>query len=483
MGMTFATLGLAPEVQKAVAEQGYENPTAIQSQAIPVILTGQDVLGAAQTGTGKTAAFTLPILTKIIRHASTSVSPARHPIRVLILAPTRELVDQVYDNVATYSKYTGLRSHVVYGGVDIKAQIPALRNGVEVLVATPGRLLDHIQQKNINLSQVEILVLDEADRMLDMGFILDIREIFKLCTNRKQTLLFSATFAPEIVKLSNEFMNNPVKIEVARQNSANESVKQELHPVESGRKRALLAHLIRIHAMTQVIVFCRTKIGAEQVSRDLKRAGFNCEAIHGDRDQKARTEALNKFKAGETKVLVATDVAARGLDVTDLPFVVNFELPTNPEDYVHRIGRTGRAGATGIAISLVAPEEDKAYNGIKALLKRDLPLIPVPGFSPGTIQIIDERESTRERIGSDRGERGASRGGARNERDRFGKRDSHVRDAAVREGVPTGDRMPSRAARDAMDIPALPNDLPKLPKRAPQIAALFLPKRPPLGQE
>ncbi|WP_047395635.1 DEAD/DEAH box helicase [Chitinibacter sp. ZOR0017] len=458
--MTFATLGLAPEVLKAVAEQGYENPTPIQQQAIPVVITGQDVLGAAQTGTGKTAAFTLPILTRMMRHANTSVSPARHPTRVLMLTPTRELADQVYDNVALYSKHTGLRSHVVYGGVDIKGQIPALRAGVEILVATPGRLLDHIQQKNINLSQVEIIVLDEADRMLDMGFIPDIREIFKLCTSRKQTLLFSATFAPEIVKLSNDFMRNPVKIEVARQNSANESVKQELHPVETGRKRALLAHLIRIHQMSQVIVFCRTKIGAEQVSRELRRTGFVCEAIHGDRDQKARTEALNKFKAGELQVLVATDVAARGLDVTDLPFVVNFELPTNPEDYVHRIGRTGRAGATGVAISLVAPEEEKSFAGIKALLKKELQLVPVPGFSPGTVQLIDER--------AERGNRSERR-----ERGERGERSERPERTAER----GGERMPSRASRDAQDIPAFPSDLPKLPKRGPQIAALFLPKK------
>ncbi|WP_308443442.1 DEAD/DEAH box helicase [Deefgea tanakiae] len=454
MGITFASLGLAPEVLKAVVEQGYETPTAIQAEAIPVILEGKDVLGAAQTGTGKTAAFTLPILTRIIRHANHSASPARHPIRALILTPTRELADQVYANVATYSKGSGLRSHVVYGGVDIKAQIPALREGIEVLVATPGRLLDHIQQKSINLSQVEILVLDEADRMLDMGFILDIQNIFNLCTNRKQTLLFSATFAPEILKLSKQFMHEPVKIEVARKNSANESVKQELHPVETARKRALLAHLIRVHQMTQVIVFCRTKIGTDQVARDLKRAGFSCEAIHGDRDQRSRTEALTKFKAGEIQVLVATDVAARGLDVTDLPFVVNYELPTTPEDYVHRIGRTGRAGATGVAISLVAPEEGKSYEGIKKLLNREMPLIPVHGFSPGTIQVIDERERP------PRAER------------------RHHTDPTTDKGVKEYkqlERMPSRAQREASEVPAFPSNLPKLPKRPPQIAALFQP--------
>ena len=394
--MSFAELGLAPEVLKAVAGQGYENPTPIQAKAIPVVLAGRDVLGAAQTGTGKTAAFTLPILTRLAPHASNSVSPARHPVRALILTPTRELADQVFSNVTSYSQYLPLRSTVVFGGVGMDEQVKALRSGVEVLVATPGRLLDHVQQKTVSLGQVEILVLDEADRMLDMGFMPDILRIMALLTGRKQTLLFSATFSPEIKKLAGDFLKNPETIEVARQNSTNELVKQELHPVESFKKKALLAHLIRTHAMSQVIVFCRTKQGADQLARDLKRERFDVEAIHGDRTQIARLETMAAFKEGKLPILVATDVAARGLDISDLPFVVNYDLPHNAEDYVHRIGRTGRAGASGVAISFVTPEDDKYFEGIKKLIKKDLQLIPVPGFSPGTHALP---APTRERSG------------------------------------------------------------------------------------
>lgn len=384
MDMSFAELGLDPQVLKAVAEQGYENPTPIQAKAIPVVLNGRDVLGAAQTGTGKTAAFTLPILTRLAPQANTSVSPARHPVRALILTPTRELADQVFANVTAYSKYLPLRSAVVFGGVGMDDQVKALRSGVEVLVATPGRLLDHVQQKTVALGSVEMLVLDEADRMLDMGFMPDILRIMALLTGRKQTLLFSATFSPEIKKLANDFLKSPETIEVARQNSTNESVLQELHPVESFKKKALLAHLIRTHAMSQVIVFCRTKQGADQLARDLKRDRFSVEAIHGDRLQSARLDIMAQFKEGKLPILVATDVAARGLDITDLPFVVNYDLPHNAEDYVHRIGRTGRAGASGVAISFVTPEDDKYFDAIKKLIKKDLQLVPVPGFSPGT---------------------------------------------------------------------------------------------------
>lgn len=469
--MTFAALGLAPELLRAVSEQGYEHPTPIQAAAIPVVLAGQDVLGAAQTGTGKTAAFTLPILQRLLKHASSSVSPAKHPIRALVLTPTRELADQVHDSVTTYAKYSKLRNHVVYGGVDIKGQIPALRAGVEILVATPGRLLDHIEQKSVNLSQVEILVLDEADRMLDMGFILDIRRIFNLCTARKQTLLFSATFAPEIKKLADDFMKSPQLIQVERQNSTNESVKQELHPVESYRKKALLAHLIRLHDMAQVIVFTRTKQNADQLSRDLKRDGFAVEAIHGDREQRARMDTLAGFKEGRVKVLVATDVAARGLDISDLPFVVNFELPNNPEDYVHRIGRTGRAGATGVAISLVAPEEEKAFEQIRKLIKKDLALIPVPGFSPGTEPLpVFRRDDVAGR--ADRGTRGGERS-----RDVRSERPRTDRDNQRRDGYP--ERAPRRDRDvDPMAGVVFPTNLPPLPTRPQQqIAALFLPPK------
>ncbi|MBS1155903.1 MAG: helicase [Proteobacteria bacterium] len=431
MNMSFADLGLAPEVLKAVADQGYENPTPIQAKAIPVVLAGRDVLGAAQTGTGKTAAFTLPILTKLAPMASNSVSPARHPVRALILTPTRELADQVSASVTTYGKQLALRSTMVFGGVNMEEQSKILRGGVEIVVATPGRLLDHVQQKTISLGQVEILVLDEADRMLDMGFIPDIRRILDLLTNRKQTLMFSATFSPEIKKLAAEFLNNPETIEVARQNATNEMVKQELHPVESHRKQKLLAHLIRTHGMTQVIAFCRTKQGADQLARDLKRERFSVEAIHGDRLQSARMETLAAFKDGKVQVLVATDVAARGLDINDLPYVVNYDLPHNAEDYVHRIGRTGRAGASGVAISFVTPEDDKYFEAIKKLIKKDLQLVPVPGFSPGTHALPPP---TRPRSG------------------------------------------PALMGDVQVETPQLP----PLPKRPQQIAALFLPPKAPI---
>ncbi|GLS05866.1 hypothetical protein GCM10007860_30270 [Chitiniphilus shinanonensis] len=472
--MTFATLGLAPEVLKAVAEEGYEHPTPIQAQAIPHVLSGRDLLGAAQTGTGKTAAFVLPILTRLAPHANTSVSPARHPLRALILTPTRELADQVFESARSYGKHLPLRSHVVFGGVDINGQIPQLRGGVEVLVATPGRLLDHVQQKTVNLSQVEILVLDEADRMLDMGFILDIKKIISLLTNRKQTLLFSATFSPEIKKLSGEFLKDPALVEVARQNATNDNVEQILHPCETFRKRALLAHLIRTHDMGQVIVFNRTKQGADQVARDLKRDGFDCEAIHGDRDQRSRLEVMARFKEGQLKILVATDVAARGLDINELPFVVNFELPNSAEDYVHRIGRTGRAGAKGVAISLVDPGEDKALAGIQKLIKKELQLTPVPGYSPGTTRAPEPRREEAPRRGdrNERGDRGDRRNGERNGGERNGER------AGERDAYRGRERPAARATHAALE-PSIPS-MPLLrDKPLSQMPALFLPPRQP----
>ncbi|GAB3250882.1 DEAD/DEAH box helicase [Chitinimonas naiadis] len=377
--MSFDSLGLHAEILRAVLDSGYTEPTPVQARAIPVVLAGRDVMGGAQTGTGKTAAFTLPMLHKLQPYANTSASPARHPVRALILTPTRELCDQVFASVTTYSKYLPLRATAVFGGVDMKPQTESLRRGSEIVVATPGRLLDHVQGKSIDLSQVEILVLDEADRMLDMGFILDIRRILSLLPAHRQTLLFSATFAPEIKKLSEDFMRNPELIEVARRNATNESVTQYLHAAEPANKRRVLAHLIRHHDMQQAIVFTRTKLMAERLSRELKRDGFNCEAIHGDRTQQSRLETLAAFKEGTLRILVATDVAARGLDVSELPFVVNFELPTNAEDYVHRIGRTGRAGATGIAISLVGPDEDKSLGLIRKLTNKPLEITAVPG--------------------------------------------------------------------------------------------------------
>ncbi|QEL54205.1 DEAD/DEAH box helicase [Chromobacterium paludis] len=380
--MLFSELGLSPEILRAIEEQGYSQPTPIQEKAIPLVLSGRDLLAAAQTGTGKTAAFMLPILERLKKFANTSVSPAMHPIRALVLSPTRELADQIGVNVQTYTKYLPLRATTVFGGVNMDPQTQELRRGVEILIATPGRLLDHIQQKTVQLNKVEVLVLDEGDRMLDMGFIQDIRKIMGMLPKERQTLLFSATFAPEIKRLAADFMRSPQTVEVARQNATNDQVEQLVYQVDSFKKRQLLAHLIRSREMSQVIVFCKTKISADQLSRDLKRDGLNAEAIHGDKTQGARLETLAAFKEGTLRVLVATDVAARGLDISELPYVVNFELPTSPEDYVHRIGRTGRAGAKGVAISLMCPEESKQHEAIEKLTKQTLAPQNVDGFWP-----------------------------------------------------------------------------------------------------
>ena len=380
--MSFAELGLSAEVLRAVSEQGYTTPTPIQLKAIPEIMAGRDILAAAQTGTGKTAAFTLPILARLARHANSSMSPAMHPVRVLILTPTRELADQVAGSVDAYAKYMPIRHTVVFGGVNIDPQKAALMKGVEILVATPGRLLDHIEQKTVQLNRVEILVLDEADRMLDMGFILDIRRIMGMLPAQRQTLLFSATFSPEIKKLSADFMHEPQLIEVARQNATNAHIEQVVYPVDAYRKRALLVKLLKERQLSQVLVFCRTKQGADQLARELKRDDIAVDAIHGDKSQQARLETLQAFKQGEVRVLVATDVAARGLDIEELPFVVNYELSSAPEDYVHRIGRTGRAGASGIAISLMGQDEERLLEAIEALTKQSIKQEVMPGFWP-----------------------------------------------------------------------------------------------------
>jgi ATP-dependent RNA helicase RhlE len=382
--MTFSEFGLAPEILKAVAEKGYTEPTPIQSQAIPVILSGKDVMGAAQTGTGKTAGFTLPLLQILLKHANASASPARHAVRALILTPTRELAAQVEESVSAYGKYAGLRMAVVYGGVNIAPQTAELRRGVEILVATPGRLLDHIQQKSTSLGQVEILVLDEADRMLDMGFLPDIKRILDLLPKARQTLLFSATFSEDIRRLADTLLKTPVRIEVARRNSVVETVTHTVHPCDRDNKRALLAHLIRDGNWHQVLVFVGTKHGASRLARQLVKDGIEATDIHGDKSQPQRTQALDDFKAGKVAVLVATDVAARGLDIEELPHVVNFDLPYTTEDYVHRVGRTGRAGMKGDAVSLVSEEEEKNLAEIEKLLKAKLPQVPVPGFERGT---------------------------------------------------------------------------------------------------
>ncbi|MDQ7979335.1 DEAD/DEAH box helicase [Paraburkholderia sp. SARCC-3016] len=369
---TFDQFGLSADILKAIAEQGYTTPTPIQAQAIPVVLGGRDVMGAAQTGTGKTASFSLPIIQRLLPAASTSASPARHPVRALILTPTRELADQVAANVQAYAKHTPLRSAVVFGGVDMNPQSAELRRGVEILIATPGRLLDHVQQKTANLGQVQILVLDEADRMLDMGFLPDLQRILNLLPKERQTLLFSATFSGEIKKLAATYLRNPQTIEVARSNSTAANVTQIVYEVAEGDKTGAVVQLIRERSLKQVIVFCNSKIGASRLARQLERDGVVATAIHGDRSQSERMQALDAFKRGEIEALVATDVAARGLDIAELPAVINFDLPFNAEDYVHRIGRTGRAGASGDALSLFSANERKQLQDIEKLIKRPL---------------------------------------------------------------------------------------------------------------
>jgi superfamily II DNA/RNA helicase len=368
--ITFSSLNLAPEILRAVEEQGYTQPTPIQQQAIPLVLEGRDLMAGAQTGTGKTAAFTLPLLQKLLPHASTSASPARHPVRALILTPTRELAIQVEESVKAYGKHVPLRSLVVFGGVDIKTQTPTLMRGVEILVATPGRLLDHVEQRTVQLGQVQMLVLDEADRMLDMGFLPDLKRILNLLPKQRQSLMFSATFSNDIKKLAEDFLHQPTLVEVARSNAAAENVEQKIYRVTQNDKHAVLAEVLR-QENVQAIVFTRTKLTTGRLARMLQRDGIAADAIHGDKSQKERLEALEAFKQGKVTTLVATDVAARGLDIDQLPLVINYEIPHTPEDYVHRIGRTGRAGAKGVAISLVAPEEEKYLKEIEKLIKRE----------------------------------------------------------------------------------------------------------------
>ena len=368
----FDALGLAPPLLKAVVDTGYTTPTPIQAKAIPLALQGLDLMAGAQTGTGKTAAFALPILQKLLPFASSSTSPARHPIRALVLTPTRELAIQVEQSIKVYAKHTPLKSLVVFGGIDIKTQTPHLKTGIEILVATPGRLLDHVEQKTLNLGKVQILVLDEADRMLDMGFMPDLKRILALLPKQRQNLMFSATFSNEIKKLADDFLTNPVLVEVARSNATNDNVMQQVYQLAQSDKQAFLTQLLLKDDAQQVIVFTKTKITASRLSRALHKEGIAADAIHGDKSQKERIEALDAFKAGKITVLVATDVAARGLDISDLPMVINYEIPSAPEDYVHRIGRTGRAGASGIAISFVSEDEEEYLANIEKLIKKTL---------------------------------------------------------------------------------------------------------------
>jgi ATP-dependent RNA helicase RhlE len=375
---TFEELNLAPELLSAVLTLGYTVPTPIQKEAIPLVLAGRDLMAQAQTGTGKTAAFTLPLLHQIKPHANASTSPARHPVRALVLAPTRELAIQVHESVVAYAKNLPLRSTVVYGGVNMKEQEADLRAGVEVLVATPGRLLDHAGNKTTLLNQVQFLVLDEADRMLDMGFLPDLKRILDLLPKKRQTLLFSATFNDEITRLAGSFLVDPLKVEVARKNTAAELVEQVAHKVNEDDKIEALLRVLRVRNISQALVFTRTKLAADKLGRRLQRRGVEVGVIHGDKAQIERIQALDGFKQGKVKLLVATDIAARGIDIAELPCVFNYELPYSPEDYVHRIGRTGRAGASGLAVSLVAPEEDKLLAGVERFINRRLEITPLP---------------------------------------------------------------------------------------------------------
>ncbi|MBK1723002.1 DEAD/DEAH box helicase [Thiocystis violacea] len=374
--MSFAELGLSAELLRAVAAQGYTQPTPIQVQSIPAILSGRDVLAGAQTGTGKTAAFTLPMLQRLSQTSDRGRLP-----RALVLTPTRELAAQVGESVRTYGQHLPLRSMQIFGGVGMGPQTSQLRRGVDILVATPGRLLDHVGQGNLDLSQIEFLVLDEADRMLDMGFIHDIRRVLKLLPKKRQNLLFSATYSREIELLATGLLQNPQRIEVARRNTAAELVSQLAHPIAREHKRALLSHLIQSGGWDQVLVFTRTKHGANRLAQQLERDGITAAAIHGNKSQGARTRALADFKSGAVRTLVATDIAARGLDIDRLPHVVNFELPNVPEDYVHRIGRTGRAGSNGTAVSLVSPDERGLLAGIERVLGRRIDSQRIAGFS------------------------------------------------------------------------------------------------------
>ena len=374
--MKFSQLQLDDKLQRAVADAGYTEMTPIQAKAIPIVLAGRDVMGAAQTGTGKTAAFTLPLLQRMLQHENASMSPARHPVRALVLAPTRELADQVAANVKAYAKHTQLRSTVVFGGIDMKPQTLQLKAGVEVLIATPGRLLDHIEAKNAVLNQVEYVVLDEADRMLDIGFLPDLQRILSYLPKQRQTLLFSATFSPEIRRLASSYLQDPITVEVARPNATATNVEQRFYSVTDDDKRRLVRQVLRQRSLSQALVFVNSKLGAARLARSFERDGLRTTALHGDKSQDERLKALDAFKRGDVDVLVATDVAARGLDIVDLPGVFNFDVPFNAEDYIHRIGRTGRAGASGLAVTLVTRDDSRLISDIEKLIKTKIDIEP-----------------------------------------------------------------------------------------------------------
>ena len=409
MTSSFSNLSLAEPLARAVAEMGYESMTPIQAQAIPVVLTGQDVMGAAQTGTGKTAAFSLPLLHRLLQHENPSTSPARHPVRALVLLPTRELADQVAQQIAMYAKHTKLRTAVVFGGMDMKPQTLELKKGVEVLVATPGRLLDHIEAKNTVLNQVEYVVLDEADRMLDIGFLPDLQRILSYLPKQRTTLLFSATFSPEIKRLAGSYLQNPVTIEVARPNETASTVEQRFYAATDDNKRLIIHQVLKNRGIKQAFIFVNSKLGCGRLARSLEREGLKTTALHGDKSQDERLKALDAFKQGEVDLLVCTDVAARGLDIKDVPAVFNFDVPFNAEDYVHRIGRTGRAGASGLAVTLVSGSDQRLVVDIEKLLKTKLNVETLP-----LDEVHTERPPSRYAEGS-----GSSNGGS-SSRDRMG---------------------------------------------------------------
>ncbi|MGC4061024.1 MAG: DEAD/DEAH box helicase [Aquabacterium sp.] len=437
----FDTLPLDPKLLKAIE---YPTMSPIQAKAIPVVLAGRDVMGAAQTGTGKTAAFSIPLLQKMMKHENASMSPARHPVRAVVLAPTRELADQVAVNIKKYASKTNLRVAVVFGGMDMKPQTAELKAGVEVLIATPGRLLDHIEAKNCILSQVEYVVLDEADRMLDIGFLPDLQRILSYLPKARQTLLFSATFSPEIKKLAQSYLQDPVLVEVARPNATATNVEQRFYKVDDDNKRYAIRQILRDRGITQSIVFVNSKLGAARLARAFERDGLRTTALHGDKSQDERLKALAAFKAGEMDLLVATDVAARGIDIAALPAVFNYDIPFNAEDYVHRIGRTGRAGASGLAVSLVTGSDARLMADIEKLIKKKIDV--------ETFELEDSRGGRGER-----GDRGSDRGGDRGERGSYRQRRSEDTD-----GRPdmVGATAPAREPREAR--PARP-----APRRQP----------------
>ena len=418
--MSFSSLGLSAELLRAVSEQGYSEPTPVQALAIPAVISGRDLQAAAQTGTGKTAGFTLPLLHRL--QANPLPPQPKRPVRVLILTPTRELAAQVGESVRDYGRHLRFASAVIFGGVGFQPQVDALRRGVDIVIATPGRLLDHAEQRTIDLSKVEILVLDEADRMLDMGFIHDIRRVLKLLPAKRQNLLFSATFSNEIRTLAGGILKDPELIDVAPRNATAERIEQRIYPVDAGRKRALLSHLIKQGDWKQVLVFTRTKHGANRLAEQLGKDGIASVAIHGNKSQNARTRALADFKTNRVRVLVATDIAARGLDIEELPHVVNYELPNVPEDYVHRIGRTGRAGSSGEAMSLVAHAERSLLRDIERLIRRELPQTMVPGFEPGSAPAPGEEQRPGHQHHAPRRSQG---GGQRHNHGRPGSRGHH----------------------------------------------------------